>query len=391
MWPMQSSSRTQGKEQVTNAVGQRNIPFFNYRQAFAEREDEFLEIIRDIIRRGAFIQQRDLADFEDALARYLGVPYAIGVGNATDGLVIALKAAGIGPGTEVIFPSHTMVATAAAIAHSGATPVPVDCGPDHLMDPESAARAVTSRTRAIMPVQLNGRTCRMDRIEAIARDHDLLIVEDAAQGLGSRFAGKFAGTFGIAAAFSFYPAKILGCFGDGGAVVTSDAEIARRARLLRDHGRNDSGEVEFWGFNSRLDNMQAAILHAQFIDYDAIISRRRAIAALYDEMLRHVYELILPPAPDADPDHFDVFQNYEIEAERRDELRAHLSKNGIGTIIQWGGKAVHQFKALGFNTVLPATERLFERCLMLPLNMTVTDEEVRYISRVITDFYSNGS
>jgi dTDP-4-amino-4,6-dideoxygalactose transaminase len=376
---------------MTTTVSQRNIPFFNYRQAFAEREDDYLEIIRDIIRRGAFIQQRDLADFEDALGRYLGVPYAIGVGNATDGLVIALKAAGVGSGHEVIFPSHTMVATAAAIAHVGATPVPVDCGPDHLMDPDSAARAVTPRTRAIMPVQLNGRTCAMNKIEAIAGEHDLLIIEDAAQGLGSRFGGKFAGTFGIAAAFSFYPAKILGCFGDGGAIVTGDADVARKARLLRDHGRNDSGDVELWGFNSRLDNLQAAILHAQFVDYDAIISRRRAIASLYDELLRNIRELVLPPAPGSDPDHFDVFQNYELEAERRDDLRAHLSKNGIGTIIQWGGKAVHQFKALGFTANLPATERLFERCLMLPLNMTVTDEEVRYISRAIRDFYSSGS
>jgi dTDP-4-amino-4,6-dideoxygalactose transaminase len=376
---------------MTSTVGQRTIPFFNYREAFAGREDDYLEIIRDIIRRGAFIQQRDLADFEDALARYLGVPYAIGVGNATDGLVIALKAAGVGHGHEVIFPSHTMVATAAAIAHVGATPVPVDSGLDHLMDPESAAAAVTPRTRAIMPVQLNGRTCRMDRIEAIARGHDLVIVEDAAQGLGSRFAGKFAGTFGIAGVFSFYPAKLLGCFGDGGAIVTSDADVAKKARLLRDHGRNELGEVELWGFNSRLDNLQAAILHAQFIDYESIISRRRAIASLYDELLRDTRGLALPPAPGSDPDNFDLFQNYEIEADRRNELRAHLSKNGIGTISQWGGKAVHQFKALGFTANLPATERLFERCLMLPLNMTVTDEEVRYISRVTTDFYSNAS
>jgi dTDP-4-amino-4,6-dideoxygalactose transaminase len=376
---------------VTHATEQRIIPFFNYRQAFAAREDEFLEIIRDIIRRGAFIQQRDLADFEDALARYLGVPYAIGVGNATDGLVIALKAAGIGSGDEVIFPSHTMVATAAAIVHVGAKPVPVDCGRDHLIDAESITKAVTPRTRAIMPVHLNGRTCSMDRIEEIARKNDLLIVEDAAQALGSQFAGRFAGTFGVAAAFSFYPAKILGCFGDGGAIVTSDPEVAKRALLLRDHGRNESGEVELWGFNSRLDNMQAAILHAQFTDYETIVSRRRAIAALYDELLRDQAELVLPPAPGADPDHFDVFQNYEIEAERRDELRAHLSKNGIGTIIQWGGKAVHQFQALGLNVALPATERLFERCLMLPLNMTVTDEEVRYIARAIKDFYASDS
>ena len=368
---------------VTRAV----IPFFNYRGAFSAREDEFLEIIRDVVRRGAFIQQRDLAEFEDALAAYLGVRYAFGVGNATDGLIIALKAAGLKPGDEVIFPSHTMVASPASVAHVGGVPVPVDCGPDHLIDARSIEAALTDRTRAIMPVQLNGRTCDMDAIERIAREHDLMIVEDAAQALGSKFKGKPAGSFGIASAFSFYPAKILGCFGDGGAVVTDDPEVARRIKLLRDHGRNDDGEVEMWGFNSRLDNMQAAILHAQFRDYDEIVTRRRCIARLYEALLSDVPEVTLPPAPDSDPDHFDVFQNYEIEAERRDEFRAHLSKNGVGTLIQWGGTPVHRFKSLGFNVTLPATERLFERCVMLPMNMMVTDDEVGYIAELIRDFY----
>lgn len=376
------------KSLVNSTVSRTVIPFFNYRGAFAAHEDEFLEIIRDVVRRGAFIQQRDLAEFEEALAEFLGVNYAFGVGNATDGLIIALKAAGLKPGDEVIFPSHTMVASAASVAHVGGVPIPVDCGPDHLIDAAAIEAALTDRTRAIMPVQLNGRTCDMDAIERIARDHDLMIVEDAAQALGSKFKGRPAGSFGIAAAFSFYPAKILGCFGDGGAVVTSDPEVARRIRLLRDHGRNEAGDVEMWGFNSRLDNMQAAILHAQFRDYDEIVTRRRSIAKLYDELLSDIPEVTLPPAPGSDPDHFDVFQNYEIEAERRDELRAHLSKNGVGTIIQWGGTPVHQFKALGFNVSLPATERLFERCVMLPLNMMVTDDEVGYIAELIRDFYS---
>ena len=372
---------------MASAIAQTTIPFFNYRGAFSAREEEFIEIIRDVLRRGAFIQQRDLAEFEDALARYLGVSHALGVGNATDGLIFCYRAAGIGPGDEVIFPSHTMVASAAAVAHVGGKPVPVDCGPDHLIDPRAIEPAITERTRAIMPVQLNGRTCNMDEIERIAAKHNLIIIEDAAQALGSKFKGRFAGTFGVAAAFSFYPAKILGCFGDGGAVVTNDPEIARKMTLLRDHGRNEHGEVEMWGFNSRLDNMQAAILHAQFRDYDEIISRRRSIARLYESLLSDLSELVLPPGPDAVGDHFDVFQNYEIEADRRDDLRSYLSEKGIGTILQWGGTPVHGFKKLGFDVSLPATERFFERCLMLPMNMMVTDDEVRYIAATIRDFY----
>ncbi|MEO8192570.1 MAG: DegT/DnrJ/EryC1/StrS family aminotransferase [Gemmatimonadales bacterium] len=376
---------------MASSLVQASIPFFNYRGAFAAREEEFIEIIRDVLRRGAFIQQRDLAEFEDALARYLGVTHAFGVANATDGMIIGLRAAGIRPGDEVVFPSHTMVATAAAVAHVGAVPIPVDCGPDHLIDPAAVEAAVTERTRVIMPVQLNGRTCRMDELERIAAKHDLLIIEDAAQALGSKFKGKHAGSFGIAAAFSFYPAKILGCFGDGGAVVTSDPEVARRIALLRDHGRNEKGEVEMWGFNSRLDNLQAAILHAQFRDYDEIIARRRSIARLYQSLLSGLEDVVLPPGPDAQPDHFDVFQNYEIEASRRDELRAWLSAQGIGTILQWGGTPVHQFKALGFDVSLPATERFFERCLMLPMNMMVSDDEVTYIATTIRAFYGGSA
>ena len=372
---------------MTDPTPTRNIPFFNYKGAFTAQEDSYLAIVRDVIRRGAFIQQRDLAEFEEHLAAYLEVKYAFGVGNATDGLIMAFRAAGIGPGDEVIFPSHTMVASPASAAHCGARPVPVECGPDHLIDPRAAEAAITPRTRALLPVHLNGRTCAMDSLMTMAERHRLIVIEDAAQALGSRFRGRFAGSFGLAAAISFYPAKILGCFGDGGAVVTNDDGVARKIRLLRDHGRNEQGDVEMWGLNSRLDNLQAAILDFQFRNYHEIVERRRHIAALYDRNLRDVALLRLPPPPDSDPDHFDVFQNYEIEAERRDELREFLRLAGIGTLIQWGGKAVHQFAGLGFHVDLPFTDELFRRLLMLPMNMMVMDEDVEYICTKVREFY----
>jgi dTDP-4-amino-4,6-dideoxygalactose transaminase len=212
-------------------------------------------------------------------------------------------------------------------------------------------------------------------------------VEDAAQGLGSSFKGRRAGSFGIAAAFSFYPAKILGCLGDGGAVVTDDERIADRVRLLRDHGRDEKGEVQLWGYNSRLDNLQAAILDYQFQNYQGIIERRRALARVYHSELAGLTQVRLPPGPDGDPDHYDVYQNYEIEAERRDQLRSFLRERGVGTLVQWGGKAVHQFPALGLKASLPATEALFQRCLMLPLNLTITDDDVRYVAGAIREFY----
>jgi len=372
---------------MTAAVTHRSIPFFNYKGAFASREEEFVAIFRDIIRRGAFIQQQDLAQFERHLAAYIGVKHAIGVGNATDGLIMAWRAAGLRPGDEVIFPSHTMVASPASVAHAGGIPVPVDCGADHLIDPQSIEAAVTPRTRAIMPVQLNGRVASMDAIQSIADRHGLFILEDSAQALGARYGGRLAGTFGRAGVFSFFPAKVLGCLGDGGAVITNDDSIAERVRLLRDHGRNEQGEVVMWGLNSRLDNLQAAILDLQLRDYDGVIARRRALAARYQERLSDLSELQLPPAPAGDSRRLDVFQNYEIQADRRDELRAHLTQQGIGTLLQWGGKAVHQFSALGFRVSLPNTERLFRRCLMLPMNAMLSFDDIDYIADVIRGFY----
>ena len=365
----------------------RTVPFFNYPLVFSSFEEDIISIIRDVGRRGAFIMQKDLEDFEHHMADYVDVKYAIGVGNATDGLHMAVRAAEIGPGDEVIFCSHTMVATAGAIYFTGATPVPVDCGPDHLIDPESVKKAITPRTRAIIPTQLNGRTADMEALQDIVDEHGLLIIEDSAQALGSKFMGKAAGTFGTAGVISFYPAKTLGCLGDGGLIFTNSEKMNRKLRLLRDHGRNEHGDVVIWGLNSRLDNVQAAILDYKLFHYNDEIRRRREIAAFYQAHLENVSELLLPPAPNSDPHHFDIFQNYEIEAERRDELQAYLKKHGIGTLIQWGGRAVHQFKKLGFDISLPIVERMFARFLMLPMNTSLSDEDVLYVCKKVVAFY----
>jgi len=369
-------------------MAQTDVPFFSYPDVFREHRAEFLSIFEDVGNRGAFIMQQDLVRFEEALARFVGAKYALGVANATDGLMMGLLACGIGPGDEVIISSHTMIATAAAIHFVGGKPVPVECGPDHLIDPSAVEAAVGPRTRAMMPTQLNGRTCDMDTLDDIARRHALLIVEDAAQGLGSRFRGQCAGTFGAVSAISFYPAKVVGCFGDGGAVLTNDGAIYERLYQLRDHGRNTQGEIISWGLNSRLDNLQAAILKFKLERYESVMARRRAIAALYNERLQDMAAVVLPPAPESDPDHFDIYQNYEIEAEQRDELKQYLKANGIGTLIQWNGQAVHQSKALGFTQRLPYTDYLFTRMLMLPINMSLSDDDVHYVCDRIRNFYS---
>jgi dTDP-4-amino-4,6-dideoxygalactose transaminase len=228
----------------------------------------------------------------------------------------------------------------------------------------------------------------MDALQDIAVRHGLMIVEDAAQGLGSRFGGRRAGTFGVAAGFSFYPAKLLGCFGDGGAVVTSDPEVARRVGELRNHGRTEDGEVSGFSYNSRLDNVQAAILDLKLAGFEGSLTLRRRLASIYQERLGGIPDLRLPPAPDADPRRFDVYQNYEIEAPGvRDELREHLAQAGIGTIIQWGGKAVHQFSALGFDLELPITERIMRDSLLLPMHAALTEDDAEYVADAVAGFF----
>ncbi|NLS92719.1 MAG: DegT/DnrJ/EryC1/StrS family aminotransferase [Planctomycetaceae bacterium] len=367
---------------------QHNVPFFDYTKAFLEHEQQILDLTRDVIRRGAFILQRDLQEFESALAEYVGVKHVIGVGNATDAIYMLARAIDLGPGDEVVFCTHTMVATAAGIHFTGATPVPCETGWDHEIDPASVERLITPKTKAIIPTQLNGRCADMDALRAICESRGLMLLEDSAQALGSKYKGLCAGTFGRGGVISFYPAKTLGCLGDGGCVLTNDDEVGRRVRLYRDFGRNDDQEVECWCMNSRLDNLQAAILKFRFQYYDQWIQRRRQIASLYQQRLGDLGKLVLPPGPDDDPDRFDIFQNYEIEANRRDDLQVFLRRHGVGTLIQWGGTPVHLMRKLGFNQSLPFTEELFTRLLMLPMNHFLSDDDVHYVCDIISQFYT---
>ena len=364
------------------------IPFFRYSHVFNHQRDDILDALIRVMDRGSFILQAEVGEFEFKIAELTGVKHAIGTANATDSLELILRAAGIGSGDEVIVPSHTFIATAAAIHNNGATPVLADCGDDHLIDPASVEKLVTKRTKAIMPVQLNGRVADMDRLLAIAALHRVHLIEDSSQALGAKFKGRGAGSFGLAGVFSFYPAKVLGCFGDGGMIVTNDDQLAAKVRLLRDHGRGGHGAgVEMWGRNSRLDNLHATIMLVKLRIYPQEIERRRQLALRYHEGLSAVPELLLPPPPEPAGDHFDIFQNYEVEAEDREGLRQHLEANGIKTIIQWGGRAVHQFPALGFDCTLPRTELLFRRCFLLPMNTSLTDAEIDHITAEIRRFY----
>jgi len=369
------------------------VPFFDWTALYAERRYEYVRIFHETGSAGGFILQAAVDEFEGKLAAYLGVKHAIGVSDCTNAMLLGLRASGIQPGDEIILPSHAFIAAAQAIHFVGGTPVPVDLDEADgcLIDPEAVRAAITPRTKAIMPVHVNGRVCAMDALGEIAQEHGLGIYEDAAQALGATLDGRAAGTFGRWGAFSFYPSKTLGCFGDAGALVTDDDEIAAALRAMRNHGAGPekaiSRDCSIWGTNARIDNIQAAILSYKLDWYPEAIARRRTIAAQYDRELRHISELRLPPPPGADRQHFDIFQNYEIRCERRDGLRAHLAGREIGTIVQWGGVGLHQFRTLGFNQRLPHTDSFFETSLLLPMNHLLEDEQVEAVIEAVLDYF----
>ncbi len=369
------------------------IPFFDWKALYAEGAETFAAIMDRTARGGGFILQAAVDEFERGLAAYLGVRHAVGLSDCTNAMLLGLRASGLQPGDEVILPGHAFIAAAQSIHFAGGIPVPVELSEtDWLVDPDAIRAAIGPRTRGIMPVHVNGRIAAMDAIGEIAADHRLSIYEDAAQALGARFDGKAAGCFGAWGAFSFYPSKTLGCFGDAGALVTDDDEIAATVRAMRNHGAGPEKAIPrdttIWGTNARIDNLHAAILVHKLATYDAAIARRRMIAQAYDEAFSALGALELPPAPDADPRRFDIFQNYELCCDRRDALRAYLADQGIGTIVQWGGSGIHQFRGLGFDQHLPRTDRFFARSLLLPMNHLLTDMQVDRIVTAVRGFFA---
>ncbi len=240
----------------------RRIKYFDYPLQFNAHKKDYLKVIENVLSRGSYILGNDLAEFERHLAQFCQCKFAIGVGSCTEALLLSLYAAGIGPQDEVFSVAHTFVATIEVIKILGAKPILVDIADDHNMNVALVERAITSKTKAIMPVHLNGRICDgMEKLVAIARKHRLIIIEDAAQSLGATYKGKSAGTFGLAGCFSFYPAKLLGAFGDAGAIITDNKLFAEKLKLLRNHGRNAEIEVKLWGLNCIMDNIKADIIN----------------------------------------------------------------------------------------------------------------------------------
>lgn len=370
-----------------------SVPFFDWAGLWAERHEAFSEILTGTAARGGFILQREVDEFEEKLAEFLGIRHVIALSDGTNAMHLGLRACGVGPGDEVILPSHGFIAAAQAIHLAGAVPVPVEMSEvDWLIDPASVAEAITERTVGIMPVHLNGRVCDMDGLQEIARKHDIAIFEDAAQAAGARYKGKPAASFGQWGTFSFYPSKTLGSFGDAGALATNDDDVAEYVRTMRNHGAGSDkripSDIKIWGTNCRLDNLQAAILLYKLTYYNEAIERRREIAQRYDESFCGIEELRLPPPPVKGGNYFDIFQNYEMRVDTaRDDLQSYLSSVGVGTIVQWGGKGIHQFRGLGFEQDLPKTEEFFRESILLPMNHILTDRQVDHVVASTQKFF----
>ena len=369
------------------------VPFFDWRALYAERAADYARIIEEIASKGGFILQAEVEQFEAELAAFTGARHAIGLSDCTNAMLLGLRASGIRPGDEVILPGHAFIAAAQSIHFAGGVPVPVELDERNgwLIAPDSVRSAITPRTRAIMAVHVNGRVSPMDALGAIAEEHGLQIYEDAAQALGATQGGRQAGTFGRWGAFSFYPSKTLGCFGDAGALVTDDDDLAEQVRAMRNHGAGPdkaiSPDCALWGTNARLDNLHAAVLSFKLGWYRDAVDRRRDIAARYHAAFSTIDALSLPPGADDDARNFDIFQNYEMCCDERDALRAHLAERQIGTIVQWGGVAIHQFRALGFTQQLPCTDAFFQRSLLLPMNHLLSDAQVDAVIRAVEEFF----
>jgi dTDP-4-amino-4,6-dideoxygalactose transaminase len=363
------------------------VPFVDPRAHYRRYQKDIDAAIGECLSAGDLIYRQQLRRFEENLAAFVGVRYAVGVNSGYHALHFALLGAGVGAGDEVITVAHTFVATISAIVHCGATPVLVDVGPDYNMCPESLERAITPRTRAILCVHLNGRVCAMDRIQALAERHSLAIIEDAAQALGATYDSRKAGALGLAGCFSFYPFKILGGFGDGGALTTNDGAVARMASLLRYNGEDrQTGEYFYHGYTALLDNVQAAVLDRKLVHLPSWIEHRRGIAERYRRGLSDVPGLLLPHYDESRQR--DVFQNYVIRVRERDRLREHLADRGVETLVHWP-KPVWEHAGLGLKAPeLEETARICREVVSLPMSAETTEEHVDITVRAIREFFA---
>jgi dTDP-4-amino-4,6-dideoxygalactose transaminase len=361
------------------------VAFLNLGRLHSEIRPALDQAYKRVMDSGWFITGPELDAFETEFAKFCNVAHCVGVGNGLEALVLLLRAYGIGPGDEVLVPSNTFIATWLAVSQCGAIPVPVEPDPlTHNLDPVRLEAAVTPRTRAIMPVHLYGQTADMDPIMSLAKRHSLVVIEDAAQSQGAEYKGRRAGGLGHAAGTSFYPGKNLGAIGDAGAVLTNDAAIADKVRILRNYGSKIKYEHIEAGYNSRLDELQAAFLREKLKVLGSWNEKRRHIAALYTTGLKGL-PLQLPLVPVwASP----VWHLFVVATPRRDQLRDFLEQRGVGTVIHYPKPPHLQACYPAYHaSKLPVATRLANEVLSLPMSPDMTNDEIAEVINAVRDFF----
>lgn len=367
------------------------VPFFDITRQNLSLKNELDAALSKVVASGHYILGENVSLFEKEIAAYCGTKHAVGVASGTDALHLALLACGVKAGDEVITSPFSFVATTEAIAYCGATPVFVDIKPNSFnLNPALIENKITNKTRAILPVHLYGQACEMDKINQIASRHNLKVVEDCAQAFGAAFKGQKVGSFGAAGCFSFFPTKNIGCFGDGGIITTHNDEIAHKIRILRGHGSSKTYHYEVIGFNSRLDELQAAVLRVKMVKIDSLLQARRRNAALYSKKLADIAALSLPIETDGA---VHTYNQYTVRHGRRDQLLNHLRKNKIGSMVYYPLSLHLQpaFAHLGYQAGdFPESEAAQNSVLSLPIFPELTENEINAaIAAVITAIHED--
>ncbi|MCE5219264.1 DegT/DnrJ/EryC1/StrS family aminotransferase [bacterium] len=359
------------------------VPLMDLKTQYLELRDELLKVVDDALTSMQLFLGPNVQALESEWAEYCGVPHAVGVGNGTEAICLALKALGIGPGDEVITVPWTFIATIEAICHTGAKPVVVDIDPQtYCMDPNCLEDAITPQTRAVVPVHIFGHSADIDAIRAVTLPHDVVIVEDAAQAHGATYKGRRTGSLGIAAAFSFYQTKNLGGYGEGGIVTTTCDEVYEKLTLLRNHGHLSKYEHAIIGYNARLDEIQAAMLRVKMKHLDAWNDRRRELSAMYTERLKDL-PLVTPYEA---PGVHHVYHLYCIRTKKRDELAAAFQEAHIGHSLHYKAPANTQpaCKPYGLDQAkLPVTMALAQETIQLPMHPLLKESEIDYVCDVV--------
>ncbi|KIH75759.1 dTDP-4-amino-4,6-dideoxygalactose transaminase [Geoalkalibacter ferrihydriticus] len=360
-----------------------NIPMVDLKQQYLALKQDIDEALQGVLDSTHFILGPNVQAFEQEAASYLGVKHAVGCASGTDALHLALRAAGIGEGDEVITPAFTFIATAEAISYVGAKPVFVDIDARTFnLDPARVEEAITPQTRAILPVHLFGQPADLVALRDLCKTHKLLLIEDCAQSFGAGYAEQMTGSFGNAGCFSFFPSKNLGCFGDGGLITTNDDDLARELLVLRNHGSRQRYHHSIIGYNSRLDEMQAAILRIKLKHIDEYNRLRRRNAHLYNEALKGLG--LTTPHEDGKGVH--VFHQYTLLLDGRDRVQKALSEAGIASAVYYPIPLHRQevYRDLMTGVSLPVTEKAAEQVLSLPMYPELTSDQISNICQVIS-------